>query len=267
MNSDFSAPLQSKLRGKKYIPYTPITYCYLRRSTLIQENSFETQLNTIKQYCSDNKIPLDEKNILEDSVTGKKRWTKRKIGELLDCFDGKLATTDLRLKPSDILICYDISRVGRNMFEIAEIANTCLQKNIHFHSVKNKLKITNDIQDKIVVMALSIAAEVERNNIAMRTKDSLKTIKERKTFKNSEKKYEYKGICGEVRCVKFTDDNGEEQTKQILRKGTTYKKKLDKFKDEIIKEFKEGATKTSLATKYNVSWCTMSSFIDKNKDE
>ncbi|WP_369696676.1 recombinase family protein [Aggregatilinea lenta] len=47
------------------------------------------------------------------------------------------------------------------------------QKNIHLHAVKGNWQLDDSSQSKIVAMACSIAAEIERDLISQRTTEAL----------------------------------------------------------------------------------------------
>src|SRR5437016_13461421 len=87
---------------------------------------------------------------------------KRKIAEILETS-----------KQGDNIIVSELSRLGRSMLECMEILSIASQKGIHIYAVKGNWQLDNSIQSKIVAMAFSMAAEIERDLISQRTKEAL----------------------------------------------------------------------------------------------
>lgn len=94
------------------------------------------------------------------------RLRKRELGRLIR-----------RLKKSDILICSEISRLGRNLLQIMTILNICIQKEVQVWTIKDNYRLGADIQSKVLAFAFSLSAEIERNLISQRTKESLARLK------------------------------------------------------------------------------------------
>ena len=59
-----------------------------------------------------------------------------------------------------------------------EILSVSLEKGIHVYAVKGNWKLDNSIQSKIIAMAFSMAAEIERDLISSRTTEVLRHRKE-----------------------------------------------------------------------------------------
>lgn len=55
--------------------------------------------------------------MIEETISGTKSYDKRKLGELLK-----------KISKDDIIICSEISRLGRSLFMIMEILNQCMEK-------------------------------------------------------------------------------------------------------------------------------------------
>lgn len=54
---------------------------------------------------------------IEETISGTKNYNKRALGKLL-----KKVTKD------DVIICSELSRLGRNLFMIMEILNICMNR-------------------------------------------------------------------------------------------------------------------------------------------
>ena len=137
-------------------------YAYVRVST--DKQTLENQEFEIKNFCTREKIDID-KWVME-TISGTKSFEKRKLGKLLK-----------RLKKGDILICSEISRLGRNLLQIMTILNICLNKEAQVWTIKDNYRLGTDIQSKVLAFAFGLSAEIERNLISQRTKEALARIK------------------------------------------------------------------------------------------
>ncbi len=137
-------------------------YAYIRVSTDSQET--ENQRFEILKYANEKK--LDNVEIVEETVSGKKSWKKRQLGNLID-----------ELQEVDILIVTELSRLGRSMLEIMELLSILLRNGIELHVIKNNQVLKDDLQSKVFAMAFSIAAEIERELISQRTREALQRRK------------------------------------------------------------------------------------------
>ncbi|WP_115711619.1 recombinase family protein [Legionella sainthelensi] len=77
-------------------------YGYVRVST--QDQSVDSQKNTISRYCIDQKLMVDE--WIELEMSSRKSTAHRRIDELLS-----------KLSPNDIVIASELSRLGRSIKE------------------------------------------------------------------------------------------------------------------------------------------------------
>lgn len=137
-------------------------YGYVRVST--DKQTLENQEFEINNFCKKEQIKID-KWIME-TISGTKDFEKRKLGKILK-----------RLQKDDILICSELSRLGRNLMQIMTILNICLQKDAQVWTIKDNYRLGADIQSKVLAFAFGLAAEIERNLISQRTKEALARIK------------------------------------------------------------------------------------------
>ena len=140
------------------------TIGYLRVSTLDQE---------IKKNMTDiltlaNAKDLGKVHFIEEKVSGKISWRKRKIAEILE--GGR---------KGDNIVISELSRLGRSMLECMEILSIATQKEINIYAVKGNWHLDQTIQSKIIAMAFSMAAEIEHDLISQRTKEALRARKAR----------------------------------------------------------------------------------------
>ena len=135
-----------------------MNYAYIRVSTEVQ--SYEGQRFEIENWSRKNEIPIH--HWVQEKVSGTKRIDKRTLGKLLR-----------RMRKGDILVCTELSRLGRNMMMVMSILNTCSQKGIQIRSIKDNFELSDSLNSKIIAFAFSLAAEIERNLISQRTREAL----------------------------------------------------------------------------------------------
>ena len=146
-----SQPTQNKVIG------------YLRVSTANQD--LEKNKSDILKYANDNR--LGNVDFIEEVVSGKVSWKKRKIKDVIDS-----------LSKDDWLIVAELSRLGRSMLEIMEIISEAKRKEINIHAIKNNWTLNGSIESKILLMVFSMASEIERDLISARTTEALRVRKE-----------------------------------------------------------------------------------------
>ena len=88
-------------------------YGYIRVSS--DKQTVENQRFEIKNFCNKNSILID--GWIEETISGTQNYNKRALGLLLK-----------RVKKDDLIICAELSRLGRNLFMIMEILNICMTK-------------------------------------------------------------------------------------------------------------------------------------------
>ena len=76
-----------------------------------------------------------------------------------------------------MIIYAELSRLGRNLFMIMEILNICMTKECRVWTIKDNYRLGDDIQSKVLAFAFGLSAEIERNLISQRTKESLARLK------------------------------------------------------------------------------------------
>lgn len=135
-----------------------MTYGYIRVSTNKQDTT--NQRNEIIEWARLNNIHIDA--FVEETVSGTKDPKKRKLGLLLN-----------EVKQNDIVICSEISRLGRSLFMVMDILNICMSKNINVWTVKEGYKLGNDISSAVLAFAFSLSAQIERDLLSQRTKSAL----------------------------------------------------------------------------------------------
>lgn len=133
-------------------------YAYIRVSTEVQ--SYEGQRFEIENWSRRNGISIDR--WVQEKVSGTRCLEKRTLGKLLK-----------KMRKGDVLVCTELSRLGRNMMMVMGILNTCSQRGIQIRSIKDNFELSDSLNSKIIAFAFSLAAEIERNLISQRTREAL----------------------------------------------------------------------------------------------
>lgn len=133
-------------------------YGYIRVSS--DKQTVENQRFEINKFCLKNKIVVDD--WIEETISGTKNYDKRQLGVLLS-----------RVCKDDVIICSELSRLGRNLFMIMEILNICMTRECKVWTIKDNYRLGDDIQSKVLAFAFGLSAEIERNLISQRTKEAL----------------------------------------------------------------------------------------------
>lgn len=152
--------LPSNMAGKYFSIFgSKMIYAYIRVST--DKQTVENQRYEIKRYCEARGWEIDK--WISETISGTKEVKKRKLGGLIK-----------KLQEGDILVCSEISRLGRSMFMILDILKICLEKGIMVQTIKDNYALGPDPMSKLIASVYGFIAEMERNLISQRTKEGLK---------------------------------------------------------------------------------------------
>lgn len=133
-------------------------YGYIRVST--DKQTVENQRFEIIRFCAKQNINIDR--WFEESISGTKEPNKRKLGQMLR-----------RMKKGDVLVCTELSRLGRSLMMIMSILNDCMKNEIQVWTIKDNYRLGSDLSSKVLAFAFGLSAEIERNLISQRTKEAL----------------------------------------------------------------------------------------------
>ena len=135
-----------------------MVYGYIRVSS--DKQTVENQRFEINRFAKSQGLVID--GWIEETISGTKNYDKRKLGVLLR-----------RINKDDLIICAELSRLGRNLFMIMEILYICMNKECRVWTIKDNYRLGDDIQSKVLAFAFGLSAEIERNLISQRTKEAL----------------------------------------------------------------------------------------------
>src|ERR1041385_8443516 len=110
-------------------------YGYIRVST--DKQTVENQRYEINGFCKKNVLAVDR--WIEETISGSKKVQNRKLGRLLK-----------RMKRDDILVCSELSRLGRNLLMIMGILNECMNRDIQVWTIKDNYRLGSDISSKVL---------------------------------------------------------------------------------------------------------------------
>ncbi|MDN4753195.1 master DNA invertase Mpi family serine-type recombinase [Porphyromonadaceae bacterium W3.11] len=133
-------------------------YGYIRVSS--DKQTVENQRFEINNFCQREGLEID--GWIEETISGTKSYNKRALGNLLR-----------KMTKDDLIICAELSRLGRNLFMIMEILGLCMNKECRVWTIKDNYRLGDDIQSKVLAFAFGLSAEIERNLISQRTKEAL----------------------------------------------------------------------------------------------
>lgn len=185
-------------------------YGYIRVSS--DKQTVKNQEFEIERFCSSKDIHVD--GWIRETVSGIKSYDKRQLGKLLK-----------QIKEGDLIICTEISRLGRSLFMIMEILNICMTKGCKVWTIKDSFRLGEDIQSKVLAFAFGLSAEIERKLISQRTKEALKRLKTEgkilgrpKGSKNNPNKYK---LFGKENLIENMLEKGVSKTKIAKKCGVS----------------------------------------------
>lgn len=193
------------------------TVGYLRVSTANQD--IDKNKSDILLFANDKRI--EPVSWVWEIISGRINWKKRKIAEVL-----------LKLGKGDNIIVSELSRLGRSMLECMEILAVASEKQINIYAIKGNWQLDSSIQSKIIAMAFSMAAEIERDLISKRTREALAAKKKQ-------------GI-------------------RLGRPKGTGKSKLDAYRPEIEALLANGSTQKFIAIRYQTCETNLSRWLKRN---
>ncbi|MHB8748131.1 MAG: recombinase family protein [Aggregatilineales bacterium] len=193
------------------------TIAYLRVSTADQD----LQKNKFDILHLANEKGLGKVQWVEETASGRVSWKRRDLGSVLE-----------QIQSGDNLIVSELSRLGRSMLECMEVLSIASQQGINVYAVKGNWQLDNSIQSKIVAMAFSMAAEIERELISQRTREALAAKK-----KNGMK---------------------------LGRPQGPGKSKLDAYRPEIEALLSNGSTQKFIAQRYGTTEANLSRWLTKH---
>jgi len=135
-----------------------------------QSGDYQRQINELEEYSKNRNYNVIE--IISEKVSGGKRNEEREgIVRLLEIIESGVSI--------DKLLTWELSRIGRNSFEVAKVINILHQHKISLYIHNYNLETLDNNGDvnpvaKLIIMVLSELAEMERSNIQQRLQSGYK---------------------------------------------------------------------------------------------
>ena len=136
---------------------------YARVSSLGDRQNTERQISDLKQYAEYQNLEISR--IFEEKISGAKRNVERPI--LLQAIDY------CKQNKVTILLVSELSRLGRNAFEVLATVKDLIDSGINLYMQKEQLTLLDDegkptLFAPIMIATLSTCAQLERENIKFR---------------------------------------------------------------------------------------------------
>lgn len=137
---------------------------YIRVSSDKQDAQYQEHL--LLKYAQQQQLHIDA--FINIEISSRKDTKERRIDELL-----------ARLDNSDMLLIAELSRLGRNMFEVINIINQLSEQEIEVIFVSQPELSTTGPHRNLLLAIYSYFAEAERDFISRRTKQGLDAARAR----------------------------------------------------------------------------------------
>jgi DNA invertase Pin-like site-specific DNA recombinase len=135
-------------------------YIGYARASLDTQN-LDRQLDELAAYG------VDPRNIYHEKTTGTRR-DRPELNRML-----------AQLRPGDVIVFVELTRLGRSLIDLVNIVETIEQKGAAFISLKERMLDTTTTEGKLIFGVFAVLAEFERNRLSDRIKSGLQAAKAR----------------------------------------------------------------------------------------
>lgn len=205
---------------------------YARVSSVGDRQSTDRQVLDLQEYAKSAKLDLVQ--TFEEHISGAKKNQERPV--LTQAIDY------CKENGVDMLLCSELSRVGRSSFEVLATVKDLIDHKINLYLQKEKFTLLDDegkpsMLAPIIISVLSTCAQLERDNIQFRLNSGLKRYIERG------------GVIGRPKGS-----------------GKTHEEKREQYK-EMLAYLKKGYSQRIVARLSNVSLSTVERCVREFKEE
>ena len=200
---------------------------YARVSSVGERQSTERQVIDLKEYANRNKLIISK--VFEEHVSGAKQNIERPI--LMDCLEYT------KTNKIDMLLVSELSRLGRNTFEVLSTVKDLIDNRINVYFQKEQMTLLDNngkpsLFTPILIATLSTCAEMERESIQYRLNSGRRIYIEKG------------GKLGRKKGSIKTKEQKEEQYKDVLlylKKGYSIKAtaKLSDVSESTVQRLKK----------------------------
>jgi len=145
-----------------------MVYGYIRFSTNSQDET--QQRHTVEEYAAQHNITIDEFE-RDEGVSGGVSFRNRNLNRLVK-----------KLRPGDVLVVSEISRLGRSMGDLNKLVNDELKpRKIRLIAIKTNMDIDCEkmkATDEILLSFFGFAAQLEKELLQQRTQSAMDARKE-----------------------------------------------------------------------------------------
>lgn len=147
---------------------------YARVSSEGDRQNVERQLHDLSEYAESQNLTIEQ--IFKEHISGAKKNSQRQ--QLQDMF------TFAEENGIDIILCSEMSRLGRSVYEVQESIKRAIDHNINIYFQKENLSLfnpdgTQSMITPIVVTVLSVCSQIERDSIRFRLNSGRRLAMER----------------------------------------------------------------------------------------
>ena len=168
---------------------------YLRVSTIEQEQ-------TRQEYLLE-KLNIKFNKSYEDKMTGKTK-ERPQLKKMIE-----------EVQEGDTVYCESISRLGRNLKDLIDIIDTLINKGVRVVILKEGIDTSNSTY-KLLLGIFGSIAEMERETIQERTKQSIDALKEIKEHTGEIKTKSGKWFGREEKTIKDLPNNFEKYYNKMI---------------------------------------------------
>ncbi|PJE77724.1 DNA-invertase hin [invertebrate metagenome] len=199
------------------------TCAYVRVSTAQQD--VNVQKLTILEFAQREGFSIDR--FIDTVISSRKRAQKEQLTEFI-----------AELEAGDQIIVSELSRLGRSLGQIIQIADLLVKKEVKLVCIKENIRLDGkkDMQTKVMIALCGLFAEVERDLISERTIEGLTKAREQGRLPGRPK-------------------------------GSLGKSKLDGKEREIAELLNKGVSKSSIARITGVSRTALFNFVQTRQLE
>lgn len=133
---------------------------YARVSTMSQDT--DRQVTDLSAYATANGYNVEQ--VFTEKISGAKKNTDRPM---------LISAMEYAIKKHCAILCNELSRLGRNVWEVQENVKKCLDNNVDIYFQKERLHLFNEDGTmnpfaNIMISVLGTCAQMERENIRFR---------------------------------------------------------------------------------------------------
>lgn len=135
---------------------------YVRLSAIEQDGDYQER--GILELADRHGLKVDK--VIKETVSGMTSYKDRDLGKMVEGF-----------QEGDTLIVSELSRIGKSMEEVISLLSELTNRGAKIYEVKNEYSFDNSSHSKILLTALNLTVEVERDLKSIRTKEALQRMR------------------------------------------------------------------------------------------